>query len=83
MAGQIPPQFIDDLLTRVDITDVIDARVPLKKAGKNLQACCPFHNEKTPSFTVSSERLLHRLLAWAIKLSHAVSIEPRGLPVMA
>ena len=56
MAGQIPPQFIDDLLTRVDITDVIDARVPLKKAGKNLQACCPFHNEKTPSFTVSSEK---------------------------
>lgn len=56
MAGQIPPQFIDDLLTRVDITDVIDARVPLKKAGKNLQACCPFHNEKTPSFTVSPEK---------------------------
>jgi len=56
MAGQIPPQFIDDLLTRVDITDVIDARVPLKKAGKNLQACCPFHNEKSPSFTVSPEK---------------------------
>ena len=57
MAGQIPPQFIDDLLTRVDITDVIDARVPLKKAGKNLQACCPFHNEKTlllPSVLKSS-----------------------------
>ena len=57
MAGQIPPQFIDDLLTRVDITDVIDARVPLKKAGKNLQACCPFHNEKTPSFTVNVHRI--------------------------
>lgn len=56
MAGQIPPQFIDDLLTRVDIVDVIDARVPLKKAGRNLQACCPFHNEKTPSFTVSPEK---------------------------
>ena len=56
MAGQIPPQFIDDLLTRVDVTDVIDARVPLKKAGKNLQACCPFHNEKSPSFTVSPEK---------------------------
>jgi DNA primase len=56
MAGQIPPQFIDDLLTRVDITDVIDVRVSLKKAGKNLQACCPFHNEKTPSFTVSPEK---------------------------
>ena len=56
MAGKIPPQFIDDLLTRVDIVDVIDPRVPLKKAGKNLHACCPFHNEKTPSFTVSAEK---------------------------
>lgn len=56
MAGQIPPQFIDDLLTRVDIVDVVDARVPLKKAGRNHQACCPFHNEKTPSFTVSPEK---------------------------
>lgn len=56
MAGQIPPQFIDDLLTRVDIVDIIDSRVPLKKAGKNLNACCPFHNEKTASFTVSPEK---------------------------
>lgn len=56
MAGQIPTQFIDDLLTRIDIVDVIDARVPLKKAGKNLSACCPFHNEKSPSFTVSPEK---------------------------
>lgn len=56
MAGQIPTQFIDELLARVDIVDVIDARVPLKKAGKNLHACCPFHNEKTPSFTVSQEK---------------------------
>lgn len=56
MAGQIPPQFIDDLLTRVDIVDIIDSRVPLKKAGRNLQACCPFHNEKTPSFTVSPDK---------------------------
>jgi DNA primase len=56
MAGQIPPQFIDDLLTRVDIVDVVDSRVPLKKAGRNMQACCPFHNEKTPSFTVSPEK---------------------------
>ncbi|PHS71524.1 MAG: DNA primase [Methylophaga sp.] len=56
MAGQIPPQFIDDLLTRIDIVDVVDARVPLKKAGKNMSACCPFHNEKTASFTVSPEK---------------------------
>ncbi len=56
MAGQIPPQFIDELLSRVDIVEVIDSRLPLKKAGKNLHACCPFHNEKTPSFTVSPDK---------------------------
>jgi len=49
----IPRDFIDTLLARVDIVDFIDRRVPLKKAGQNYQACCPFHNEKTPSFTVS------------------------------
>ncbi len=53
MSGRIPQSFIDDLLNRVDIVEVIDARVPLKKAGREYQACCPFHNEKTPSFTVS------------------------------
>jgi len=53
MAGRIPKSFIDDLLSRVDIVDVIDARVPLKKAGKDYKACCPFHEEKTASFTVS------------------------------
>jgi DNA primase len=53
MAGRIPQQFIDDLLNRVDIVEVIDSRVPLKKKGKEYSACCPFHSEKTPSFTVS------------------------------
>jgi DNA primase len=53
MSGRIPQAFIDELLTRTDIVDVIDARVPLKKAGREYKACCPFHNEKTPSFTVS------------------------------
>ncbi len=53
MSGRIPQSFIDELLNRVDIVDVIDARVPLKKTGREYQACCPFHNEKTPSFTVS------------------------------
>jgi DNA primase len=52
MAGRIPQNFIDELLARIDIVDVIDARVPLKKRGKEYQALCPFHNEKTPSFTV-------------------------------
>lgn len=56
MAERIPSQFIDELLSRVDIVDIIDGRVPLKKAGKNLHACCPFHNEKTPSFTVSPDK---------------------------
>jgi len=56
MAGLIPQQFIDDLLARVDIVDVIDGYVPLKKAGRNHQARCPFHDEKTPSFTVSQEK---------------------------
>ncbi len=53
MAGRIPQQFIDDLISRIDIVDVVDSRVPLKKAGREYQACCPFHDEKTPSFTVS------------------------------
>ncbi len=51
--GRIPREFIDQLLARVDIIDVVGARVPLKKAGREYTACCPFHNEKTPSFTVS------------------------------
>src|SRR4029077_1998401 len=49
----IPNDFIQTLLSRVDIVEVIDRYVPLKKAGANYQACCPFHGEKTPSFTVS------------------------------
>ena len=52
MAGRIPQSFIDDLLARVDIVELIGERVPLKKAGKDYTACCPFHNEKTPSFSV-------------------------------
>jgi len=53
MAGRIPQSFIDELLTRADIVEVIDSRVQLRKAGREYKACCPFHNEKTPSFTVS------------------------------
>ena len=56
MAGLIPQSFIDDLLSRVDIVDVIDKRVKLKKTGKNYSACCPFHQEKTPSFSVEPEK---------------------------
>jgi DNA primase len=56
MPGRIPPQFIDELLSRVDVVEVINRRVPLKKAGRDYQACCPFHDEKTPSFTVSQPK---------------------------
>src|SRR5690554_1951952 len=56
MAGLIPQNFIDDLLSRVDIVDVIDKRVKLRKTGKNYTACCPFHQEKTPSFSVEPEK---------------------------
>ncbi len=52
----IPQPFIDDLLDRVDIVELVDGRVKLKKSGKNYSACCPFHDEKTPSFTVSQDK---------------------------
>ena len=56
MAGRIPQQFIDELMARVDIVDVIDEHVSLKAAGKEHKACCPFHDEKTPSFTVVPDK---------------------------
>ena len=56
MAGLIPQSFIDDLINRLDIVDVVSSRVQLKKTGKNYSACCPFHKEKTPSFTVSPDK---------------------------
>lgn len=56
MSGKIPRQFIDDLLVRVDIVDIIDSHVPLKKTGSNHTARCPFHNEKSPSFNVNRNK---------------------------
>ena len=53
MRGRIPEKFIDELLARVDIVDVIQERVPLKKSGRDWSARCPFHDERSPSFTVS------------------------------
>ncbi|HEX7047883.1 MAG TPA: DNA primase [Gammaproteobacteria bacterium] len=54
--ARIPESFITELMNRIDIVDVIDARVPLKKTGREFQACCPFHTEKSPSFTVSPQK---------------------------
>jgi DNA primase len=56
MSGRIPREFIDDIIARTDIIELIDSRVRLKKAGRNHQACCPFHDEKSPSFTVSQDK---------------------------
>ena len=54
--GRIPQQFIDELIARTDIVELIGARVPLKKSGREYKACCPFHTEKTPSFWVSPDK---------------------------
>ena len=56
MPGRIPQSFIDELLARTDIVELVDSYVPLTKKGKEYMACCPFHNEKTPSFTVSPDK---------------------------
>ncbi|MCP5360378.1 MAG: DNA primase [Sinobacteraceae bacterium] len=56
MAGRIPQNFIDDLVARSDIVELIGSRVPLKKSGREYKACCPFHNEKSPSFWVSPDK---------------------------
>ena len=54
--ARLQQAFIDQILDRTDIVDVVDRRVKLKKAGKNYSACCPFHQEKTPSFSVNPEK---------------------------
>ncbi len=56
MSGRIPRAFIDEIIARTDIVEVIGSRIPLKKAGREWKACCPFHGEKTPSFTVSQQK---------------------------
>jgi DNA primase len=59
MRNTIPQTFINELLARCDLVEIIDARVPLKKAGHSYTACCPFHNEKTPSFNVSRPKQVY------------------------
>ncbi len=56
MAGQIPQRFIDDLLARTDVVEIVGERVKLKKTGRNHSGLCPFHQEKSPSFTVSADK---------------------------
>jgi DNA primase len=56
MAGRIPQDFINDLIDRSDIVEILQSRIQLKKAGREYKACCPFHGEKTPSFTDSPEK---------------------------
>lgn len=56
MSGNIPQSFLDELLARTDLVEIIDSRVKLRKAGMNFSALCPFHNEKTPSFSVSPSK---------------------------
>jgi DNA primase len=56
MSGRIPQEFIDDLIARVDIAEVLGTRLQLRKAGREYKALCPFHGEKTPSFTVSPDK---------------------------
>ncbi|MET0533063.1 MAG: DNA primase [Steroidobacter sp.] len=56
MSGLIPKHFIEELIARVDLVELIGSRLPLKKHGKEYKACCPFHGEKTPSFTVVPDK---------------------------
>ncbi|MFH0762765.1 MAG: DNA primase [Candidatus Omnitrophota bacterium] len=59
MPGLIPEDILEDILNRIDIAEVISGYIPLKRAGRNFKACCPFHHEKTPSFMVSPERQIY------------------------
>ena len=86
----IPNDFIQTLLGRVDIVDVIDRHVPLKKAGANYQACCPFHSEKTPSFTVSPTKQFYHCFgcgahgtAIGFLMEHAGQTFPEAVETLA
>ena len=59
MPGRIPENILDEILGRVDIVEVISGYIPLKRAGRNFKAPCPFHQEKTPSFMVSPDRQIY------------------------
>ncbi|WP_206211854.1 DNA primase [Wenzhouxiangella sp. XN24] len=81
--GLIPASFIDELMSRTDIVEVINARVPLKKAGREYKACCPFHGEKTPSFTVSPTKQFYHCFgcgAHGTALGFLMDYEHLGFP---
>jgi DNA primase len=59
MAGHVPENILEDILNRVDIVELISSYIPLKRAGRNFKALCPFHQEKTPSFMVSPDRQIY------------------------
>ena len=84
MAGRIPQHFIDELIARTDIVEVIGSRVQLKRAGREYKACCPFHDEKTPSFTVSPDKQFYHCfgcgahgtaLGFVMEYDHASFVE--------
>lgn len=72
MSGLIPQPFIDDLLNRTDLVELIDGYVPLKKRGNSHIACCPFHNEKTPSFNVVAKNNFIIVLVAALQVTPSV-----------
>ena len=76
MGGRIPDNFIDELLARVDIVDVIERRVPLRKAGREWTACCPFHDERTPSFTVSPQKQFYHCFGCGVHGSASPRLRP-------
>jgi DNA primase len=83
MSGRIPQAFIDELVARSDIVEIIGARVPLKKAGREFRACCPFHNEKTPSFWVSPDKQFYHCFGCGVHgtaIGFLMAYEKLGFP---
>lgn len=83
MAGRIPQTFVDELLDRVDLVELIDSRVKLRKSGKNYMACCPFHDEKTPSFSVNADKQFYHCFGCGVSgnaIGFLMEYERRSFP---